>query len=73
MVALAGLFLFGMQNVLANEIANLQFPQNIIADEGQVYYIANANGDPGTRENKGFIIMREKSQHSISSMVARNR
>jgi len=55
MVALAGLFLFGVQNVLATEIANLQFPQNIIADEGQVYYIANANGDPGTRENKGFI------------------
>ena len=54
-LAFAGLHLLGMQNVLANEIANLQFPQNIIADEGLVYYIANANGDPGTRANKGFI------------------
>jgi len=41
--------------VLAYEISNLQFPQNIITDDGQVYYIANANGDPGTRENNGFI------------------
>jgi hypothetical protein len=54
-LAFACLLLLGMQNVLANEIANLQFPQNIIADEGLVYYIANANGDPGTRANKGFI------------------
>ncbi len=45
----------GIPSLLAYEIANLQFPQNIIADEGQAYYIANANGDPGTRENKGFI------------------
>ncbi len=42
-------------SVHANEIANLQFPQNIIADQGNVYYIANANGDPGTRANQGFI------------------
>ena len=49
------LLLLGMQNVHAYEIANLQFPQNIIADNGQVYYIANANGDPGNRANKGFI------------------
>jgi DNA-binding beta-propeller fold protein YncE len=54
-LAFVGLLLLGMQNVNANEIANLQFPQNIIADGGLVYYIANANGDPGTRENKGFI------------------
>jgi hypothetical protein len=52
---LASTVLSGVQNVFAYEIANLQFPQNIIADKGQVYYIANANGDPGTRENKGFI------------------
>ncbi len=54
-LAWAGLGFWGLPIVLANEIANLQFPQNIIADEGQVYYIANANGDPGTRDNKGFI------------------
>ena len=55
LVAFACLWLLGIQHVHAFEIANLQFPQNIIADNGQVYYIANANGDPGTRENKGFI------------------
>ena len=54
-LAFAALLLLGIQNVLANEIANLQFPQNIIADKGLVFYIANANGDPGTRANKGFI------------------
>ena len=54
-VSFVSIVLFGIQNTLAYEIANLQFPQNIIADEGKVYYIANANGDPGTRENKGFI------------------
>jgi hypothetical protein len=55
LMAFAGIVLLGSHETLAYEIANLQFPQNIIADEGQVYYIANANGDPGTRENKGFI------------------
>ncbi len=54
-LAFAALLLLGIQNVLANEIANLQFPQNIIADKGLVFYIANANGDPGTKANKGFI------------------
>lgn len=54
-MAFSGLFLLGIHDAFAYEIANLQFPQNIIADNGQVYYIANANGDPGTRENKGFI------------------
>ena len=51
----AGLLLLGIPSAYSYEIANLQFPQNIIADNGEVYYIANANGDPGTRENKGFI------------------
>jgi len=54
-VSFVSILLPGMQNVLAYEIANLRFPQNIIADEGKIYYISNANGDPGTRENKGFI------------------
>ena len=54
-MAFVGPLLVGIHVVLAYEIANLQFPQNIIADNGEVYYIANANGDPGTRENKGFI------------------
>ena len=55
LVALASIAFLGMPLGHAYEIANLQFPQNIITDDGQVYYIANANGDPGTRENKGFI------------------
>jgi hypothetical protein len=55
LMAFAGILLLGSHDTLAYEIVNLRFPQNIIADEGQVYYIANANGDPGTRENKGFI------------------
>lgn len=41
--------------IYAEEVPNLAFPQSMIADGGQVYFIANANGDPGTRENKGFI------------------
>jgi len=55
LMAFAGFLFLGVAHTLAYEIANLQFPQNIIADNGQVYYIANANGDPGSRENKGFI------------------
>jgi len=43
------------QGALANQITNLAFPQSMISDEGQTYYIANANGDPGTKANKGFI------------------
>ena len=41
--------------LLASQILNLASPQHIIADEDATYYIANANGDPGTRDNKGFI------------------
>ncbi len=52
---LTGLLFLGTPPTLAYEISNLQFPQNIIADEGRGYYIANANGDPGTRKNQGFI------------------
>ncbi len=55
LVAILSLVLCSSQHAMAYEIANLLFPQNIIADDGQVYYIANANGDPGTRENNGFI------------------
>ncbi len=54
-VVFPGLLPMAIPHVQAYEIANLQFPQNIIADNGQGYYITNANGDPGTRENKGFI------------------
>jgi len=54
-MVVTGLLLLGTAPSPAYEIGNLQFPQNIIADDGQVYFIANANGDPGTRENKGFI------------------
>ena len=55
LIAWASLALWSIPLVHAYEISNLQFPQNIIADNGQVYFIANANGDPGSRENKGFI------------------
>ncbi len=55
LLAIMGLLLFSPQQAVAYEIANLLFPQNIIADNGQVYYITNANGDPGTRQNNGFI------------------
>ena len=41
--------------VYADEVANLSFPQSMIADGGKIYFIANANGDPGIRENTGFI------------------
>ncbi len=50
-----GLFILSWSSVYANQVTNLAFPQSMIADEGQVYFIANANGDPGTRENSGFI------------------
>ena len=36
-------------------INNLSAPQSIIANPGQGYLVANANGDPGNRDNKGFI------------------
>jgi len=36
-------------------INNLSAPQSIIADPGLGYLVANANGDPGNRDNKGFI------------------
>ena len=42
-------------SVHADQVANLAFPQSMIADQGAIYFIANANGDPGTRENAGFI------------------
>lgn len=54
-IIVASLVSFWLPNAISYEIANLHFPQNIIADNGEVYYISNANGDPGTRENKGFI------------------
>lgn len=49
------LFVLGWTSVYANQVTNLAFPQSMIADQGQVYFIANANGDPGTRKNSGFI------------------
>lgn len=45
----------GWSLVHADQVPNLASPQSMIADQGQVYFIANANGDPGTRENTGFI------------------
>lgn len=36
-------------------INDLSAPQSIIADPGHGYLVANANGDPGNRDNRGFI------------------
>ena len=36
-------------------INNLSAPQSIIVDPGRGYLVANANGDPGNRDNHGFI------------------
>ncbi len=36
-------------------INDLSAPQSIIADPGYGYLVANANGEPGNRDNKGFI------------------
>jgi hypothetical protein len=54
-LVLTSLFVLGWSSVHADQVANLASPQSMIADQGQVYFIANANGDPGTRENRGFI------------------
>ena len=36
-------------------VNNLKAPQSIVSDPGEGYFIANANGDPGNRDNHGFI------------------
>ena len=36
-------------------VNNLKMPQSIVSDSGQGYFISNANGDPGNRDNHGFI------------------
>ena len=41
--------------ILANPIVNLNAPQGTAVDPGGGYFIANANGDPGDRDNHGFI------------------
>lgn len=42
--------------LFAHPIVNLQSPQSFIPDpSGSFYYIANANGEPGERDNNGFI------------------
>ncbi len=41
---------------LAHPISRLQSPQSFIAHpSGESYFIANANGEPGTSDNNGFI------------------
>jgi hypothetical protein len=43
-------------HVEAHPIVNLKSPQSFIADPStDDYYIANANGEPGVRDNNGFI------------------
>ena len=49
-------WILGPASALSHPIMNLQAPQSFIADpdRGQ-YFIANANGEPGQRDNNGFI------------------
>jgi hypothetical protein len=54
-MVLTGCLMLSWSAVHAEQVNNLASPQSMVADQGQLYFIANANGDPGTRENKGFI------------------
>lgn len=51
------IFLSGWSStVLGQPIGDLEMPQSFIAaPSGEFYFIANANGDPGIRDNNGFI------------------
>lgn len=44
----------------SHPIMDLHAPQAIAVDPEHGYFIANANGDPGTRANKGFITKLDK-------------
>ena len=48
-------FFFAPQSVFSHAVTNLKAPQSIVVDSGQGYFISNTNGDPGNRDNKGFI------------------
>jgi hypothetical protein len=53
---LAWILVFGLVSVVwPNPIGNLKSPQSTAVDPGKGYFIANANGDPGNRDNHGFI------------------
>jgi DNA-binding beta-propeller fold protein YncE len=53
---LAWILVFGLISVVwSNPIGNLKSPQSTAVDPGKGYFIANANGDPGNRDNHGFI------------------
>ena len=54
-VVFAHVLMLGWSLVYADQVQNLAFPQSMIADKEGAYFIANANGDPGVRDNKGFI------------------
>lgn len=54
LVLVCGL-VFGLNSAWANSIVNLKSPQSVAIDPGNGYFIANANGDPGNRDNRGFI------------------
>ncbi len=58
LLAIAVLLLLGWWPLpaLANPISQLSSPQSFIAHpSGEGYFIANANGEPGTADNNGFI------------------
>ena len=47
---------FSFLTVHAHPIGELKSPQSfIVSPSGEYYFIANANGEPGTRDNNGFI------------------
>ena len=53
---LASILVFGLVSLVwSNPIVNLKAPQSTAVDPGKGYFIANANGDPGNRDNHGFI------------------
>ena len=48
--------IFGATRVEAHPISDLKRPQCfIVSPSGKYYFIANANGEPGKRDNNGFI------------------
>lgn len=56
---IAGMLLVGLLGAPpapALQITDLQGPQSFVADEsGELYFLSNANGDPGIKDNNGFI------------------
>lgn len=54
-------------NVVCSQVIvnNLRSPQSMVSDPDQGYFIANANGDPGNRDNHGFITKLDQHGHVV--------